>query len=130
MRSLMAGSVVLMVVGLGVMASDAVVGQRCAAVAGRLMSSAELQRLTGANSTGPCKDTSDCSRAVCQNPGGECSYCSGSGMDQICAGESSSCTATTAPNGCGQWMFNGACSTSNRCQGGTPQGKPCPKTTC
>lgn len=102
------------------------------AVAGQLLDDVALSQILGSTcNTGPCSNIGACTRDGCDVPGGSCSYCSGTGQDQICAGtDSNPCSTTTTEGGCGTWQSGGTCNTNNTCTGGTNSDDDCPRTQC
>lgn len=129
MKSLMASSVVLIIAGVGVMVAEIPNQDHSheAVVTGRLMSSAELQQVTGANNAGPCASITDCASDGCVTAGASCSSCTGTGMDQFCAGTDGT-PCRQIKEECGE-RVTGTCDGSN-CVGSQTTDKICTRTRC
>lgn len=129
MKRLMVGSAVLIVIGIGAIASDAFVGQSRAEVTGRLMSSAELQQTVGAEiGKNGCRRIGTCGLSNCQFAGAACSYCDAQGADSYCVDNNPKCVDTVTPDGCGS-RWQSTCSSSLKCSGGT-KGQDCARQQC
>lgn len=132
MRKLVAWSTFFVVLSIGVIGSGAFTdnGIATCSVAGRVMSPAELDKITGTASCGPCKNGVDCSLQHCTEAGFTCNYCSGTGPDQLCGGQDTTkCTAVTTAGGCGTIQTGGTCD-GTHCNGGTNSKTSCSKTNC
>jgi len=134
MKRLMVGSAVVIVVGIGVIASDMLVSQSYATVPGRLMSPKELQQIVGATIAGPCRNLGKCGLVACAVAGANCTKCSGTGFTQSCRGQDANdpCTPTTEPTGCGE-REKGICTPNGAdwdCTGLMALGKDCQRVNC